>query len=92
MAINKQLSSHFGVDAIYHNIGAYQIDYRRRTLDVQIFGYASRDAKESGAEPLLVSQAHFSGESFDFGDADITRKEIYDRLIKQDAWLDGIAE
>lgn len=51
MGLNITLSTHYGIDATYFNIG--NVTWRKPyNLNIALFGFANKDARIAGAAPL----------------------------------------
>ena len=48
MAFIKPISTDFGVDCYYWNIGAVQEDFKGQGTEVTFYGYASQEARQEG--------------------------------------------
>jgi rubrerythrin len=79
MALIKSIPTDFGVDAAYWNIGAVQEDFKGKGTEVTFYGYASKEAKEEGRQPLSAGKVQIAGEEYIAG-AD--RATLY-AVIKQ---------
>lgn len=89
MALIKKISTEFGVDATYWNIGAYQEDFKNGGAEITLYGYASEDARREGKQPLVAGKTYLKKE--DGYAPDLTRAEIYEKLKATEAWKDAIA-
>lgn len=79
MALIKDIDTEFGISATYWNIGAVQEDFKGRGTEVTFYGYANKDAREAGKQPLSAGKVQISGEEYIAG-AD--RAALYG-IIKQ---------
>jgi hypothetical protein len=79
MALLKAISTEFGVEAIYWNIGAVQEDFKGKGTEVTFYGYASKEARDNAAQPLSAGKIQIAGEEYVAG-AD--RAALY-AIIKQ---------
>jgi predicted GNAT family acetyltransferase len=79
MAIATSIATEYGIPAIYWHIGGIQTDYRGKGVDVTVYGFASQEARESGAQPISAVKQQFTGDQYE---ADVTRSIVYN-WIKQ---------
>ena len=87
MALAIDKPSAFGVAASYHRIFAVQFYYAERCIDVTVAGYATREARDAGAAPLLVPPAV----RLSFGDdGEPTREAIYAAIKAMPEWADSV--
>ena len=80
MALQKTIETDLGVPATYWHIGAVAEDFKGRGTEVTLYGYASRQARQAGMQPLSAGKIQFSGEDYVPG-AD--RAELYDLIAKR---------
>lgn len=85
MALIKSIPTDFGINAEYWNIGAVQEDFKGKGTEVTFYGYASKDARESGAQPLSAGKVQVGGDEYVAG-AD--RQALY-AIIKQKPEFEG---
>jgi len=79
MALLKAIPSDFGIDATYWNIGAVQEDFKGKGTEVTFYGYASKQARDEGKQPLSAGKVQIAGDEYVAG-AD--RQALYE-IIKQ---------
>ena len=84
MALIKNINTEFGsedapVFARYWNIGAVQEDFKGKGTEVTFYGYASKEAREAGKQPLSAGKVQIAGDEYVAG-AD--RATLY-AIIKQ---------
>jgi len=79
MALLKSIDTDYGIPAIYWNIGAVQEDFKGQGTEVTFYGYASKEAREAGKQPLSAGKVQISGNEYVAG-AD--REQLY-AIIKQ---------
>lgn len=79
MAFIKSIPTEFGIDATYWSIGAVHEDFKGKGVEVTFYGYASKQARDEGKQPLAAGKATITGEEYIAG-AD--RAALY-ALIKQ---------
>ena len=85
MALIKAIPTDFGIDATYWNIGAVQEDFKGRGTEVTFYGYASKQAREEGTQPLSAGKVQLAGDEYVAG-AD--RAALYG-IIKQRPEFEG---
>ena len=56
MALIKSVPTDFGINAEYWNIGAVQEDFKGQGTEVTFYGYASKEAREAGKQPLSAGK------------------------------------
>lgn len=88
MALIKAIPTDFGIDATYWNIGAVQEDFKGKGTEVTFYGYASKEAKEDGKQPLSAGKVQLAGEEYVVG-AD--RATLY-AVIKQRPEFEGAVD
>lgn len=64
MALIKSIDTEFGIPATYWNIGAVQEDFKGRGTEVTFYGYASKEARETGKQPLSAGKVQISGDEY----------------------------
>jgi hypothetical protein len=85
MALIKSIMTDYGVSANYWNIGAVQEDFKGQGTEVTFYGYASKEAREAGKQPLSAGKVQIAGEEYVAG-AD--RAALYS-IIKQKPEFEG---
>jgi hypothetical protein len=85
MALIKSIPTDYGIDASYWNIGAVQEDFKGRGTEVTFYGYASKEARDAGKQPLSAGKVQIAGDEYVAG-AD--RSVLYS-IIKQKPEFDG---
>ena len=55
MALLTSIPTDYGVNSEYWNIGAVQEDFKGQGTEVTFYGYASKEAREAGKQPLSGS-------------------------------------
>jgi hypothetical protein len=93
MALQKPIPTEFGsethpVFANYWNIGAVQEDFKGRGTEVTFYGYASKEARDAGKQPLSAGKVQISGDDYVAG-AD--RAALYS-IIKQKPEFEGATD
>lgn len=77
MALAKTIATQFGVDSTYWNIGAINEDFKNKKLEVIIYGYVSKEARDNNSEPVGWNNLYFDGDDYI---QDATRAKVYDKL------------
>ena len=88
MALLNIVETDFGVTASYWNIGAVQEDFKGGGTQVTLYGYASKEARQAGKQPLSAAQVTLAGQDYVAG-AD--RATLY-VIIKQRPEFDGATD
>jgi hypothetical protein len=61
MALLKSIDTDYGIPAEYWNIGAVQEDFKGKGTEVTIYGYASKQARDAGKQPLSAGKVQIAG-------------------------------
>lgn len=85
MALIKSIPTDFGINAEYWNIGAVQEDFKGKGTEVTFYGYANKQAREDGKQPLSAGKVQVAGDEYVAG-AD--RAALY-VIIKQRPEFEG---
>ena len=85
MALLKSIPTDFGINAEYWNIGAVQEDFKGKGTEVTFYGYANKQAREDGKQPLSAGKMQIAGDEYVAG-AD--RAALY-AIIKQRPEFEG---
>lgn len=85
MALLKSIPTDFGINAEYWNIGAVQEDFKGQGTEVTFYGYANKQAREDGKQPLSAGKVQIAGDEYVAG-AD--RAALY-AIIKQRPEFEG---
>ena len=85
MALIKSIDTDYGIPAEYWNIGAVQEDFKGKGTEVTIYGYASKQARDAGKQPLSAGKVQIAGSDYVAG-AD--RAALY-AIIKQKPEFEG---
>jgi hypothetical protein len=88
MALLKSIDTDFGVSAEYWNIGAIQEDFKGRGTEVTFYGYATKEAREVGAQPLSAGKITIAGDEYVAGS---DRAALY-ATIKQRPEFEGATD
>jgi rubrerythrin len=78
MALIKSIDTDFGIPASYWNIGSVQEDFKGKGTEVTFYGYASKEAREAGKQPLSAGKMQIADDEYVAG-AD--RQALY-QIIK----------
>ena len=81
MALAKTIATQFGVDSTYWNIGAINEDFKNKKLEVIIYGYVSKEARDNNSEPVGWNNLYFNGDDYI---KDATREAVYLALKAKD--------
>lgn len=85
MALLKSVDTDFGIPATYWNIGAVQEDFKGKGTEVTFYGYANKQARDDGKQPLSAGKVQIGGDEYVAG-AD--RQALYE-IIKQKPEFEG---
>ena len=85
MALLKEVETEFGVPCKYFNIGAVQEDFKGKGTEVTLYGYASKEARDAGKQPMSAGKVQIAGDEYVAG-AD--RAALY-AIIKQKPEFEG---
>lgn len=85
MALHKSVDTDFGIPATYWTIGAVHEDFKGKGTEVTFYGYASKEARETGKQPLSAGKVQLSGDEYVAG-AD--RQSLYE-IIKKKLEFEG---
>lgn len=85
MALIKALDTNYGVQANYWIIGAVLENFYLKKYEVQLIGFASREVKEAGAQPLAELKFDITS-GYQVG---LTRFDIYQLLKQSEIFVDA---
>ena len=88
MALLKSIDTDYGIPATYWNIGAVQEDFKGKGTEVTFYGYASKEAREAGKQPLSAGKLQLSGNEYVAG---ANREQLY-AIIKQKPEFEGAVD
>jgi len=88
MALLKAVATDFGIDATYWNLGAVHEDFKGKGTEVTFYGYASKEARDAGKQPLSAGKVQIAGDEYVAG-AD--RAALY-AIIKQKPEFEGAVD
>jgi hypothetical protein len=81
MALLKTVKTQFGIDATYWNIFSIAEDFKNKSIEVVVVGYASKEIRLADNEPVAWQNLQFNGDEYI---KDATRTEIYEKLKTTD--------
>ena len=77
MALLKSIETQYGIDATYWNIFSFNEDFKNKSIEVVVVGYASKDTRLANNEPVAWQNLTFNGDDYI---KDVTRTAIYEKL------------
>lgn len=86
MALIKSVPTDFGVDATYWNIGAVQEDFKGKGMEVTLYGYGTKEARQNEKQPLAVARIAFTGDKYL---ADSDRAALYGAVKADPAFAES---
>ena len=88
MALLKSIDTDYGIPATYWNIGAVQEDFKGQGTEITFYGYASKEARDAGKQPLSAGKLQLSGNEYVAG---ANREQLY-AIIKQKPEFEGATD
>jgi hypothetical protein len=88
MALLKAIDTDYGIQANYWNVGAVHEDFKGKGTEVTFYGYASKEARDAGKQPLSAGKVQIAGDEYVAG-AD--RSALY-AIIKQKPEFEGAVD
>jgi len=88
MALLKSIDTDYGIPAIYWNIGAVQEDFKGQGTEVTFYGYASKETREAGKQPLSAGKVQINNDEYVAG---ANREQLY-AIIKQKPEFEGAVD
>ena len=88
MALIKSIPTDFGINAEYWNVGAVAEDFKGKGTEVTFYGYANKEARDAGKQPLSAGKVQIAGDEYVAG-AD--RAALY-AIIKQRPEFEGATD
>jgi hypothetical protein len=85
MALLKEIETEFGCTANYWNLGAVHEDFKGKGTEVTFYGYASKEARDAGKQPLSAGKVQIAGDEYVAG---ANRAALY-AIIKQKPEFEG---
>jgi len=64
MALLKAVETEFGVPCEYFNIGAVQEDFKGKGTEVTLYGYANKEARDAGKQPMSAGKVQIAGDEY----------------------------
>jgi hypothetical protein len=64
MALLKAIDTDYGIQAEYWNVGAVHEDFKGKGTEVTFYGYASKEAREAGKQPLSAGKVQIAGDEY----------------------------
>jgi hypothetical protein len=64
MALIKAIDTDYGIPASYWNIGAVQEDFKGKGTEVTFYGYATKEARDAGKQPLSAGKVQIGGDEY----------------------------
>jgi len=86
MALLKIVKTQFGIDATYWNIFSIAEDFKNKSIEVVVVGYASKEIRLSDNDPISWQNLNFNGDDYI---KDATREQIYLALKAKD-FIDAV--
>lgn len=84
MYIQKEISTDYGIPAIYHVLKEIHTYYDDGVSHVNIAGYFSKEAFENGASAAITNQVEIAQTSFE------SEKDIYTAVLNSIVFKDGV--
>jgi hypothetical protein len=81
MALLKAVKTNFGIDATYWNIFSISEDFKNKTLDIVIVGYASKEIRDENHDACAWQNLQFRDDKYI---KDATREAVYLALKAKD--------
>jgi hypothetical protein len=81
MALLKAVKTNFGIDATYWNIFSISEDFKNKTLDIVIVGYASKEIRDENHDACAWQNLQFRDDEYI---KDATREAVYLALKAKD--------
>jgi hypothetical protein len=64
MALLKAIDTDYGIQANYWNVGAVHEDFKGKGTEVTFYGYASKEARDAGKQPLSAGKVQIAGDEY----------------------------
>lgn len=84
MYIQKEVLTSYGIPAIYHVLKEVHTYYDDGISHINVAGYFSKEAFESGANAVVVNQVEVTQTAFE------NEKDIYTAVLNSTIFQDGI--
>ena len=89
MALIISIDTDFGLPATYWNIGAVQEDFKGKGTEVTFYGYATKEARLAGKQPLSAGKVQIGGDEYV---ADANRAQLYATLAAKPEFAGATAD
>jgi hypothetical protein len=86
MALSKSLPTPYGCNASYWKIANVAEDFIAQAAKITLAGYLTKEARQSGAQPLAGSAVELTKEVYV---ADLDRAAMYAAIKALPAWTDA---
>lgn len=84
MYIQKEILTDYGIPAIYHVLKEIHTYYDDGISHINIAGFFSKEAFESGANAVVIKQIEVTQTVFE------NEKDIYNAILNSNAFQDGV--
>lgn len=84
MYIQKEILTSYGVPAMYHVLKEIHTYYDDGISHVNVAGYFSADAYNSGANAVVINQVEIEQTAFE------SEKDIYNAVLDSNVFQDGV--
>ena len=84
MYIQKEISTDYGVPAVYHVLKAIHTYYDDGVSHINVAGYFSKEAFENGSNAVVINQVEINQTSFE------NEKDIYNAVLGSIVFQDGV--
>ena len=89
MALIISIDTDFGLPATYWNIGAVQEDFKGKGTEVTFYGYATKEARLAGKQPLSAGKVQIGGDDYVAG---ANRAQLYVTLAAKPEFAGATAD
>ena len=89
MALIISIDTDFGLPATYWNIGAVQEDFKGKGTEVTFYGYATKEARLAGKQPLSAGKVQIGGDDYVAG---ANRAQLYATLAAKPEFAGATAD
>lgn len=86
MALIKSIETDFGIPANYWSIGIVNEDFKNKSIEVTIYGYANEKARQEGKQPLSAGKVQIASDEYVVG-AD--RSTLYSIIKQRPEFIDS---
>lgn len=84
MYIQKEISTDYGIPAVYHVIKEIHTYYDMGISHINVAGYFSKEAFDNGSNAVVVNQVEVKQTSFE------NEKDIYNAILDSIVFQDGV--